>query len=67
MNEELYPSRRNWLNYEVAEQEWKLHWQDHIKIIKQLQDNGWNINLMIFNNNFVFKGTEVYTDVHSLP
>jgi hypothetical protein len=50
----------HWLNYEVAEEEWKLHWKEHIAIIKELQEEGWLINLMIFNNNFLFKGEEKY-------
>ena len=60
MAENGYPQRKNWLNYEVSEEEWKLHWHDHLKIIKEMQDEGWNINLMIFNTDFVFKGQKVY-------
>lgn len=55
-----YPKRKNWINYEVSEKEWKLNWKEHLSIIKQMQDVGWNVNLMIFNNDFVFKGQEVY-------
>jgi hypothetical protein len=28
----------NWLNYEISEEEWKLHWKDHLEIIKNLKD-----------------------------
>jgi len=57
----------NWLNYEVSEEEWKLNWKFHIKIIKELQEMGWRINLMIYNTEFVFKGEKGYniiTDIN---
>ena len=51
---------KHWLNYEVSEEEWKLHWEDHIKIIKELQERGWRINLIIMHTSYVFAGEKKY-------